>query len=254
MLDDLNGQVAVVTGGARGIGFSLAGALARLGVDVALLDLLPDVTDSAGTVAAAGVKTLGLRVNVTSEQALATAFAEVTQKLNSPSILVNAAGITIWEDSLEGTKASWSKVIEVNLTGTYLTCQAFGRACRDAGHGGAIVNVSSMSSTVVNIPQHQVSYHASKAGVDMVTKALAVEWAPLGIRVNAVAPGYILSDMTRQFTAANPELAEQWRGLIPAGRMGEPADLHGLVVLLCSSAASYLTGQSVVIDGGYTAI
>ena len=254
MLEDLDGQVAVVTGGARGIGFSLAGALARLGVHVALLDLLPDVTGSAATLAAAGVKTLGLSVDVTSEEALATAFAEVSQELGSPAILVNAAGITIWEDSLEGTKASWSKVIEVNLTGTYLTCQAFGRACRDAGHGGAIVNVSSMSATVVNIPQHQVSYHASKAGVDMVTKALAVEWAPLGIRVNAVAPGYILSDMTRQFTAANPALAEQWRGLIPAGRMGEPADLEGLVVLLCSSASSYLTGQSIVIDGGYTAI
>jgi NAD(P)-dependent dehydrogenase (short-subunit alcohol dehydrogenase family) len=111
-----------------------------------------------------------------------------------------------------------------------------------------------MSATVVNIPQHQVSYHASKAGVDMVTKALAVEWAPLGIRVNAIAPGYILSDMTRQFTEANPELAAQWRGLIPAGRMGDPADLEGLVALLCSSASSYLTGQSVVIDGGYTAV
>ena len=254
MLEDLNGQVAVVTGGARGLGFSMAGALARLGVHVALLDMLADVTDSAKTLAAAGVKTLGLRVDVTSEDALAAAFAEVSRELGSPTVLVNAAGITTWEDSLEGTKASWSKVIEVNLTGTYLTCQAFGRACRDAGHGGAIVNISSMSSTVVNIPQHQVSYHASKAGVDMVTKALAVEWAPLGIRVNAVAPGYILSDMTRQFTAANPELAEQWRGLIPAGRMGEPADLDGLVALLCSSASSYLTGQSVVIDGGYSAI
>jgi NAD(P)-dependent dehydrogenase (short-subunit alcohol dehydrogenase family) len=254
MLEDLDGQVAVVTGGARGIGFSLAGALARLGVHVALLDLLANVTDSAKTLSAAGVRTLGLRADVTSEDALAAAFAEVSQELGSPAILVNAAGITVWEDSLEGTKASWSKVIEVNLTGTYLACQAFGRVCRDAGHGGAIVNVSSMSAAVVNIPQHQVSYHASKAGVDMVTKALAVEWAPLGIRVNAVAPGYILSDMTRQFTEANPDLAERWRGLIPAGRMGEPADLDGLVVLLCSSASSYLTGQSVVIDGGYTAI
>jgi NAD(P)-dependent dehydrogenase (short-subunit alcohol dehydrogenase family) len=254
MLEDLDGQVAVVTGGARGIGFSLAGALARLGVHVALLDLLANVTDSAKTLSAAGVRTLGLRADVTSEDALAAAFAEVSQELGSPAILVNAAGITVWEDSLEGTKASWSKVIEVNLTGTYLACQAFGRVCRDAGHGGAIVNVSSMSAAVVNIPQHQVSYHASKAGVDMVTKALAVEWAPLGIRVNAVAPGYILSDMTRQFTEANPDLAERWRGLIPAGRMGEPADLDGLVVLLCSSASSYLTGPSVVIDGGYPAI
>ena len=191
---------------------------------------------------------------MTSEDALAAAFAEVDRELGSPTILVNAAGITTWEDSLEGTKASWSKVIEVNLTGTYLTCQAFGRACRDAGHGGRdrerLVDVLDGRQH----PQHQVSYHASKAGVDMVTKALAVEWAPLGIRVNAIAPGYILSDMTRQFTEANPELAAQWRGLIPAGRMGEPADLDGLVALLCSSASSYLTGQSVVIDGGYTAV
>jgi NAD(P)-dependent dehydrogenase (short-subunit alcohol dehydrogenase family) len=254
MLEDLNGQVAVVTGGARGIGFSLAGALTRLGVQVALLDLLDGVADSAASLASAGKRTLGLNVDVTSEEALATAFSEVSRELGSPAILVNAAGITTWEDSLEGTKASWSKVIEVNLTGTYLACQAFGRTCRDAGHGGAIVNVSSMSATVVNIPQHQVSYHASKAGVDMVTKALAVEWAPLGIRVNAIAPGYILSDMTRQFTEENPDLAAQWQGLIPAGRMGEPADLEGLVALLCSSASSYLTGQSIVIDGGYTAI
>jgi NAD(P)-dependent dehydrogenase (short-subunit alcohol dehydrogenase family) len=254
MLEDLNGQVAVVTGGARGLGFSMAGALARLGVHVALLDMLASVTDSASALAADRQRTAGLQVDVTSEDALAAAFAEVGRELGSPTILINAAGITTWEDSLEGTKASWSKVIEVNLTGTYLTCQAFGRACRDAGHGGAIVNVSSMSATVVNIPQHQVSYHASKAGVDMMTKALAVEWAPLGIRVNAVAPGYMLSDMTRQFTTANPDLAEQWRGLIPAGRMGEPADLDGLVALLCSSASSYLTGQSIVIDGGYTAI
>ena len=254
MLEDLTGQVAVVTGGARGIGFSLAGALARLGVQVALLDLLDDVDGSAENLAEGGMRTLGLNVDVTSEEALATAFSQVSRELGSPTILVNAAGITTWEDSLEGTKASWSKVIEVNLTGTYLACQAFGRTCRDAGHGGAIVNVSSMSATVVNIPQHQVSYHASKAGVDMVTKALAVEWAPLGIRVNAIAPGYILSDMTRQFTEANPDLAAQWQGLIPAGRMGEPADLEGLVALLCSSASSYLTGQSIVIDGGYTAV
>ncbi len=254
MLEDLNGQVAVVTGGARGLGFSMAGALTRLGVHVALLDMLATVTDSAQTLTADGRRTAGHQVDVTSEDAVAAAFADVGRELGSPSILINAAGITTWEDSLDGTKASWSKVIEVNLTGTYLTCQAFGRACRDAGHGGAIVNVSSMSATVVNIPQHQVSYHASKAGVDMMTKALAVEWAPLGIRVNAVAPGYMLSDMTRQFTTANPDLAEQWRGLIPAGRMGEPADLDGLVALLCSSASSYLTGQSIVIDGGYTAI
>ncbi|HMK98363.1 MAG TPA: SDR family oxidoreductase [Acidimicrobiales bacterium] len=254
MFDDLKGQVGVVTGGARGLGFSMASALARHGVDIALIDILDYVRDSAESLAGFGVRSLGLLADVTSETSLEAAFGEVEQRLGPPTVLINAAGITVWEDSLEGTKATWSRVIDVNLTGTYLSCQMFGRACKRTGHGGAIVNVSSMSSTVVNIPQHQVSYHASKAGVDMVTKALAVEWAPLGIRVNAIAPGYFLSDMTRQFIDVNRDLATKWSEMIPVGRMGEPADLDGLVVLLCSSSSSYLTGQSVVIDGGYTCI
>ena len=254
MFEDLKGQVGVVTGGARGLGLSMARALARCGVDIAVLDLLVQVGESAAALERLSVRSVGLQVDVTSEQSMEAAFDEVERRLGTASILVNAAGITLWEDSLEGTKASWSKVIDVNLTGTYLACQMFGRGCKRAGHGGAIVNVSSMSATVINVPQHQVSYHASKAAVDMVTKALAVEWAPLGIRVNAVAPGYILSDMTRQFIMANPELEAQWRSRIPLGRMGEPADLDGLVTLLCSSSSSYLTGQSIVIDGGYTAV
>jgi NAD(P)-dependent dehydrogenase (short-subunit alcohol dehydrogenase family) len=255
VLDDLSGQVAVVTGGARGLGYSMARALARRGVDVCLLDLLPTVADSATALATqSGRRTLGVSADVRSADDLRSAFDRATAELGSPSILVNAAGITIWDDSLDVTPEIWSKVIDINLTGTFLACQAFGRGCRDGGHGGAIVNVSSMSSSVVNVPQHQTSYHASKAGVDMVTKALAVEWASLGIRVNAIAPGYMLSDMTRQFTEENPELAQLWSSMIPAGRMGDPTDLDGLVTLLCSSASSYLTGQTIVIDGGYTAI
>jgi sorbose reductase len=111
-----------------------------------------------------------------------------------------------------------------------------------------------MSGRVVNVPQHQASYNASKAAVDQLTKSLAVEWAPLGVRVNAVAPGYFLSDMTRQFLDVNPELAARWSGMIPLGRMGEPADLDALVVFLCSDASGYVVGQSVVIDGAYTAV
>jgi NAD(P)-dependent dehydrogenase (short-subunit alcohol dehydrogenase family) len=185
---------------------------------------------------------------------VAAAFARVSEQLGNPSLLVNAAGITVWEDSLDATPESWRRVIDINLTGTFLCCQALGRACRDDGHAGAIVNVSSMSGRVVNVPQHQTSYNASKAAVDQLTKSLAVEWAELGVRVNAVAPGYFLSDMTRQFTESNPELAERWQGMIPAGRMGEPQDLDGLVVFLCSDASAYIVGQSIVIDGAYTAI
>ena len=250
MFEDLEGKVAVVTGGARGLGLSMARSLARHGVRVGLVDLLDEVEASAETLPGA----VGVTADVTSADDVAAAFASVSERLGSPSLLVNAAGITVWEDSLDVTPESWRRVIDINLTGTFLCCQALGRACRDDGHPGAIVNVSSMSGRVVNVPQHQTSYNASKAGVDQLTKSLAVEWAELGVRVNAVAPGYFLSDMTRQFTESNPELAERWRAMIPAGRMGEPQDLDGLVVFLCSDASAYIVGQSIVIDGAYTAI
>jgi NAD(P)-dependent dehydrogenase (short-subunit alcohol dehydrogenase family) len=251
VFEDLEGKVAVVTGGARGLGLSMARSLARHGVRVGLVDLLDEVEASAAALPGEGV---GVTADVTSADDVAAAFAGVSERLGSPSLLVNAAGITVWEDSLDATPESWRRVIDINLTGTFLCCQALGRACRDDGHPGAIVNVSSMSGRVVNVPQHQTSYNASKAAVDQLTKSLAVEWAELGVRVNAVAPGYFLSDMTRQFTESNPELAERWREMIPAGRMGEPQDLDALVVYLCSDASAYIVGQSIVIDGAYTAI
>jgi NAD(P)-dependent dehydrogenase (short-subunit alcohol dehydrogenase family) len=255
VFEDLDGRVAVVTGGARGLGLTMARALARWGVRPALLDVLPEVADSARTLQdEIGPPSVGLTVDVTDEQSVADAFAEVERALGTPSILINAAGITVWEDSIDAPRASWQRVIDINLTGTFLCCQALARAARAAGATGCIVNVSSMSARVVNVPQHQASYNTSKAGVDMLTKSLAVEWAPLGIRVNAIAPGYVLSDMTRQFTDANPELAQRWTDLIPAGRMAQPADLEALVVLLCSDRSAYIVGQSVVIDGAYTAV
>lgn len=255
MSDELAGRIAVVTGGARGLGLSMARAIAREGAMIALFDVLGDVTASAASLGRdLGVDSAGFVVDVTSDADVAGAFQEVRQRLGTPSILINAAGITVWSDTLDTDLATWQRVIDVNLTGTFLTCRAFGRACKDAGQHGVIVNVSSMSGQVVNVPQHQASYHASKAGVDMLTKALAVEWAQFDIRVNAIAPGYVLSDMTRQFTEAEPVLAERWRSMIPLGRMAEPADLDALVVFLCSPGSAYLTGQSIVIDGAYTAI
>jgi NAD(P)-dependent dehydrogenase (short-subunit alcohol dehydrogenase family) len=255
VFEDLEGQVAVITGGARGLGLSMGRALARHGVRLGLVDLLADVHDSAAALSEElGIETVGATADVTSAGDVAAAFARIAEALGSPSLLVNAAGITTWEDSLDATPESWRRVIDINLTGTFLCCQALGRACRDGGHPGAIVNVSSMSGRVVNVPQHQASYNASKAAVDQLTKSLAVEWAQLGIRVNAVAPGYFLSDMTRRFTEANPDLAARWRDMIPVGRMGEPPDLDGLVVYLCSNVSSYVVGQSIVIDGAYTAV
>lgn len=254
-MPDLTGRIAVVTGGARGLGLSMARALARHGAAVALFDVLEEVGDSAAELGRdLGVESMGAVVDVTSEDGVAEGFRAVAARLGTPDLLVNSAGISIWSDSIDTDRATWQKVLDVNLTGTFLTCREFARGCRDAGRPGVIVNVSSMSAQVVNVPQHQASYHASKAGVDMLTKALAVEWAELGIRVNAIAPGYVRSDMTRQFIDAQPEIAERWRSMIPLGRMAEPADLDGLVTFLCSPESAYLTGQSIVIDGAYTAI
>ncbi|MBN6190845.1 SDR family oxidoreductase [Microbacterium sp. SSW1-47] len=251
---DLAGKVAVVTGGARGIGYSLATALARAGVRVALLDLLPEVEESAARLASeTGARTAAALVDVTDADSVERAFAAVREELGVADLLVTAAGITIWGDSTEVDPGTWAKVVDVNLSGTFYCTQAFARPLRAEGREGSAILISSMSGRVVNVPQHQASYNASKAAVDQLAKSLAVEWAP-AIRVNAIAPGYILSDMTRQFTEANPELAADWVSMIPAGRMGVPADLDGLLLLLASSASSYLTGQTLVIDGGYTAI
>ncbi len=255
MYEDLKGKVAVVTGGARGLGYQMASALASHGAEIALLDLLPEVSDSAVRLAnSRSVRTVGIAADVTDAQSVGGAVAAVAASLGVPSILVNAAGVTAWGDSVDVTPEAWRKVIDVNLTGTFFSCQAFARTVFASGGSGSIVNVSSMSAFVVNIPQRQVSYNASKAAVDQLTRSLAVEWIPRGIRVNAVAPGYFLSDMTKQFLESNAELGKYWSSLIPAGRMGQPADLDGLVTFLASDVSQYIVGESIVIDGGYSIV
>jgi NAD(P)-dependent dehydrogenase (short-subunit alcohol dehydrogenase family) len=255
MYEDLTGKVAMVTGGARGLGLQMATALARHGVSVALFDLLPQVSDSADKLSAElGVPAIGVVTDVTDEGSLRSATEQVVERLGTPSILINAAGITLWGDSVEVSAADWRKVIDVNLTGTFLTSQAFARAVFAANGTGTIVNTASMSAFIVNIPQRQASYNASKAAVDHLTRSLAVEWIGRGIRVNAVSPGYFRSDMTKQFLETNEELGKYWNSLIPAGRMGEPADLDGLVCFLASDVSKYIVGESVVIDGGYSIV
>ena len=255
MYEDLVGKIAVVTGGARGLGFQMAGALASHGVEIALLDVLPEVGDSAARLAnEKSVRTVGIGADVTDAGSIGGAIAAVSGSLGVPSILVNAAGITTWGDSVDVTPEAWRRVIDVNLTGTFFSCQAFARAVLAGGGKGAIVNVSSMSAFVVNIPQRQTSYNASKAAVDQLTRSLAVEWISKGIRVNAVSPGYFLSDMTKQFLDSNAELGKYWESLVPAGRMGQPADLDGLIAFLASDVSQYIVGESIVIDGGYSIV
>ncbi len=250
-----NRPTAVVTGGARGIGYSLAAAFAAAGMNVALLDLLDTVSDSAEKLAAAhSVAAVGISVDVTSQQAVAAAFDRITTELGVPQVLLTAAGICIWNDSVDVPADQWRKVIAVNLDGTFYAAQAFAKGLIDGELSGSAIFISSMSASIVNVPQHQASYNASKAAVTHLGRSLAVEWAGAGIRVNSISPGYVLSDMTRQLTDREPELRQNWVSRIPQGRMAEPQDLEGLALFLASDSSSYLTGQEIIIDGGYCAV
>jgi NAD(P)-dependent dehydrogenase (short-subunit alcohol dehydrogenase family) len=255
--EPLLGRVAVVTGGARGLGYAMAEALAAAGADLALLDRLDTVGDAADQLqSASGRRCIGVNVDVTSEASVAAAFDSVAERLGIADVLVNSAGITLGTPLLETVPEDWRRVLDVNVTGTFVTSREFARRHIDAARGNpaSLVNVSSMSAFAVNIPQTQAAYNTSKAAVSMLTKSAAIEWWPHGIRVNAIAPGYFASDMTRDFVADNPEMADEWVRRIPAGRMGEPSELGDLLVYLASERSSYVVGQSILIDGGYTSV
>jgi NAD(P)-dependent dehydrogenase (short-subunit alcohol dehydrogenase family) len=255
LFGDLDGKVAVVTGGARGLGLAMARALVGQGVRAALVDLLPEVEDSATALAGeTGGEVVGVVADVTAPESLDAAFDRVAGALGTPQVLVNAAGIAATLPAVDVTPEFWHRAMDVNVAGTFYTCQRFARDAIGAGRPGSVINISSMSAFIVNVPQQQAVYNASKAAVDHLTRSLAVEWIGHGIRVNAIAPGYFLSDMTRASIEAEPERGREWLARIPAGRMGEPDDLAGLVVFLASDASRYVVGASIVIDGGYSIV
>jgi NAD(P)-dependent dehydrogenase (short-subunit alcohol dehydrogenase family) len=244
--------VAVVTGGGRGIGLGCAEALAEAGARIVLVERDDAIArDGAARLEAAGAEVVWRQVDVTDAPALEAAAAEIEREVGPVEVLVCAAGIAISGVPAEDTTdAQWRQVIDVNLNGVFWSCRAFGRKMLERGRG-SIVSVGSMSGMIVNRPQEQASYNASKAAVHHLTKSLAAEWAPCGLRVNAVAPTYIETPMT-QYGLQNEALRQRWLDDTPMNRIGRTDEIASVVLFLASEASSLLTGSIVVADGGYT--
>ena len=246
----LTGQVSVVTGANRGIGKALALALAEAGSDIALLvrrgdaaqPLVEEIQETLGVRAAAVV------ADVTQPEEVRRAVDTVVATLGRVDVLVNNAGFCIHKPALEVTEEEWRSVMDVNVDGVWHCAQAFGRAMVAQG-SGAIVNIGSMSAQVVNRPQWQPAYNASKAAVHHLTRSLAAEWAPYGVRVNALAPGYIKTEMS---PVDDPEFRRYWIEDAPMQRFGLPDELGPSVVFLASAASAFMTGEILVVDGGYS--
>ena len=255
MLPDfsLQGQVAVVTGGARGLGLEMMDALAEAGAHVVALDLLKAQAEQSAEAVSArrGVRAAAHGLDVTDPAQVAAVFAAIEREFGRLDILVAAAGIVENVPAEDVSPASWQRIIDVNVNGVFYCAQAAGKAMLACG-SGSIILIASMSGMISNTPQKQAAYNTSKAGVIMMAKSLAAEWAPRGVRVNALAPGYMRTALTDQVLEGQPGLRATWEGLTPMGRMGTPPELRGSVVYLASRASSYVTGHTLVVDGGYT--
>lgn len=243
----LKGQVALVTGASRGLGAAMAMALAESGADVVLHDRLACTESERAIKDRTGVRTCCLTADLSDRAAADAMAADAVAAMGHVDILVNNAGIIRRAPAAEFPDADWDDVLEINLTAVFRLCRVIGGRMLAQGRG-KIVNVASLLSFQggVIVP----SYAAAKGGVAQITKALANEWAGKGVNVNAIAPGYMLTDNTKPLQA-NEERFRQITERIPAGRWGEPRDLAGAVVFLASPASDYVNGHVLVVDGGW---
>jgi len=249
----LDGRKAVVTGSGGGIGSAIASGFAEFGVDVALVDLNVEGIEAVRRelLRRFRVDVLAVPADVCKLEQVEATVSMILNHFGRTDILVNCHGIGQWSAAEEMDENDWNMMIDVNLKGVFLMCQAVGRHMIERRYG-KIINVASMSGTIVNKPQPQAHYNASKAGVIMLTKSLAAEWAKYNINVNSVSPGYTLTPLVENLLKSNPEYADYWKPLIPLGRFAKPVDIVGSVIFLSSEAASYITGHDLVVDGGYT--
>lgn len=247
----LAGRRVLVTGASRGIGRALAEALAAAGAAVAVAGrTAADLDAVVGSIRAAGGESVAVGMDVADVASCRQGVSAAVAALGGVDVLFNNAGVEQVCPSLDVDEALWSRILDTNLKGAFFCAQAVARHLREAGRGGAIVNLCSLTSEV-GIPT-AVAYGASKSGLLGMTRALAAEWAPLGIRVNAIGPGYFRTAMTEVFYQ-NTDWQASMQAKIPLGRFGRLDDLAGAAVFLASEASGYMTGQCLYVDGGYLA-
>jgi len=248
---DLSGKTAYVTGGARGIGKAVAIGLADHGADVAIVDIdTKEAENVVSLIRAKGRESMIIGCDVTKQADVQSMVDKIVADWGKIDIAFNNAGICVNKAASEMTLEEWNKVINVNLTGVFITSQIAGKAMIEQG-GGVIINTASMSGHIVNIPQPQCAYNASKAGVIQLTKSLAVEWAPHNVRVNSLSPGYIATELVHHMPK---DWKSRWEDLSPMSRMGKPEELISAVIYLASDASSFTTGCDLVADGAFTCI
>jgi NAD(P)-dependent dehydrogenase (short-subunit alcohol dehydrogenase family) len=248
----LDGKVALVTGGGSGIGRATAAALAGAGAVVAILDIDPTRAESAAQeIAAGGGVTSAHQADVTDKTSVERAVDAAATRHGGLDILVNSAGIGIRRPAVELPLADWDKVVAVNLTGVFLCSQAAARVMLQKG-GGAIVNLASIMGFSGGGLYPNVSYQATKGGVVNMTRALAVEWAPSGIRVNAVAPTWVRTNLTAPLLD-QPGIVERIAAMMPLKRLATPDEIAWAILYLASPAAAMVTGHTLAVDGGFLA-
>jgi len=246
---DIAGKRVLVTGGGQGIGKCIAECLAECGALTGILDV--DGDKAAQVAKSIGDSAFAITCDVTDPVRVEDAVAAFSRHFGGMDAVFNNAGIVHHLPAEQVLPEDFRRVLDVNLNGVFYVAQSAAREFIRAGTGGSIVNTASMSGTIVNTPQCQASYNASKAAVVHLTKSLAVEWAAKGIRVNCISPGYIATEMTGTVSA---DWRNYWEGLIPFHRMGTPEELAGAVIYLISDASSYTSGADIIIDGCFTCV
>jgi len=255
----LHDKVCVVTGAARGLGSVICKAFVESGcTSLAMIDLVKSDAEAAAADLVSSfeegeIRAVGLGCDVASENAVKVAMKEVVDKFGQIDVLVTSAGICENYAALDYPAEGLNRIFDINVHGSFFCAREAARNML-VRKTGSIILIASMSANIVNIPQVQTPYNSSKAAVKHMAASLGVEWAKLGVRVNALSPGYMLTKLTKQVLSGNEELRRTWETLTPMGRMGDPEELKGAVVFLASDASRFVTATELRVDGGYSAI